>query len=95
MAGGRPRAPRAAYAGVENISRPTSSQARIYAQLIRYLACDPSVSSLLFFGLVDEPDLGRWQAGLVRADGTLRPAYGAVKGTFAQTQGRCAGKIHS
>ena len=55
----------------------------------------PSVSSLLFFGLVDEPDLGRWQAGLIRADGTLRPAYGAVKGTFAQTQGRCAGKIHS
>jgi hypothetical protein len=87
---------RNAYAGVENI-QPTdeSSQARIYAQLIRYLACDPSVSSLLFFGLVDEPDLGRWQAGLIRADGTLRPAYGAVKSTFAETQGRCAGKIHS
>jgi hypothetical protein len=25
----------------------------------------------------------------------LRPAYGAVKTTFAQTQGRCAGKKHS
>jgi hypothetical protein len=85
-----------AYAGVENIqATDESSQARIYAQLIRYLACDRSVGSLLFFGLVDEPDLGRWQAGLIRADGTLRPAYGAVKSTYAQTQGRCAGKIHS
>jgi hypothetical protein len=85
-----------AYEGVENI-QPTDedSQARIYGELIRFLACDRSVGSLLFFGLVDEPDLDRWQAGLVRADGTLRPAYGAVKNTFAQTQGRCAGNAHS
>jgi hypothetical protein len=85
-----------AYEGTENI-QPTDedSQARIYGELIRFLACDESVSSLLFFGLADEPDLDRWQAGLVRADGTLRPAYGAVKSTFAQTQGRCAGKRHS
>jgi hypothetical protein len=85
-----------AYEGTENI-QPTDedTQARIYGELIRFLGCDPSVESLLFFGLVDEPDLDRWQAGLVRADGTLRPAYGAVKSTFAQTQGRCAGKKHS
>jgi hypothetical protein len=85
-----------AYEGTENI-QPTDedSQARIYGELIRFLACDRSVSSLLFFGLVDESDLDRWQAGLIRADGTLRPAYGAVKGTFAQTQGRCGGKSHS
>ncbi len=85
-----------AYEGTENI-QPTDedSQARIYGELIRFLACDSSVSSLLFFGLVDEPDLDRWQAGLVRADGTLRPAYGAVKNTFAQTQGRCGGNKHS
>jgi len=85
-----------AYEGTETIE-PTDeqSQARIYGDLIRFLACDQSVSSLLFFGLVDEPDLDRWQAGLIRADGTLRPAYGAVKSTFAQTQGRCGGKKHS
>jgi hypothetical protein len=85
-----------AYEGTENIE-PTDeiSQARIYGELIRFLACDPSVASLLFFGLADEPDLDRWQAGLIRADGTLRPAYGAVKSTFAETQGRCAGKRHS
>jgi hypothetical protein len=85
-----------AYEGTENVD-PTdeASQARIYGELIRYLGCEPSVESLLFFGLTDEPDLDRWQAGLVRADGTERPAYGAVKGTFAQTQGRCAGKPQS
>ena len=85
-----------AYEGTENIT-PTDeeSQARIYGGLIPYLACDQSVRSLLFFGLVDEPDLDRWQAGLIRADGTQRPAYGAVKGTFAQTGGRCAGAAHS
>ena len=85
-----------AYHGAENVQTTDEvSQARIYGQLIRFLACDQSVGSLLFFGLADEPDLDRWQAGLIRADGTLRPAYGAVKSTVAQTQGRCAGKKHS
>jgi hypothetical protein len=91
-----PASAKHAYAGTESV-QPTdeASQARIYGGLIRFLACDRSVGSLLFFGLVDEPDLDRWQAGLIRADGTLRPAYGAVKGTIAQTQGRCSGKSHS
>jgi hypothetical protein len=82
-----------AYEGRENV--PTTEegrQAQIYGGLIRYLACDPSVRSLLFFGLIDEPILDRWQAALVRADGTRRPAYDVVKSTFAQTGGRCTGK---
>jgi hypothetical protein len=84
----------AAYLGQENV-RPTdeSSQARIYGEAIRYLACDASVRSILFFLLRDEPDLDRWQAGLVRADGSRRPSFDAVKSTFAQTRGRCSGKI--
>ena len=91
-----PASAKHAYSGTESI-QPTdeASQARIYGGLIRFLACDQSVSSLLFFGLADEPDLDRWQAGLIRADGTMRPAYGAVKNTIAQTQGRCVGKKHS
>jgi hypothetical protein len=85
-----------AYEGVENV--PTTEEARqaqIYGSVIRYVACDPSVRSLLFFGLVDEPILDRWQAGLVRADGTRRPAYDVVKSTIAQTGGRCTGKARS
>jgi hypothetical protein len=83
-----------AYYGQESI-RPTneSGQARIYGDAIRYLACDASVHSVLFFLLRDEPNLDRWQAGLVRADGTRRPSFYSVKAAIAQTRGRCQGKL--
>jgi len=82
-----------AYEGSENV--PTTdeqSQAQIYGGLIAYLACDPSVRSVLFFGLIDEPVLERWQAALLRADGSPRPAYDVVKDTVARTKGRCTGR---
>jgi hypothetical protein len=53
------------------------------------------VRSILFFLLRDEPDLDRWQAGLVRADGSRRPSFDAVKAAFAQTSGRCSGLMRS
>ncbi|HEX7256291.1 MAG TPA: hypothetical protein VF236_10225 [Gaiellaceae bacterium] len=85
-----------AYFGSESV-RPTSeaNQARIYAQAIRYLACDPSVQSMLFFLLRDEPDLERWQAGLVRADGSRRPSFETVRAAVTQTGGRCPGRMRS
>ncbi len=69
-----------AYFGRESI-RPTNeiAQAKIYGDAVRYLACDASVHSVLFFLLRDEPNLDRWQAGLVRADGTRRPSFYSVK----------------
>jgi hypothetical protein len=84
----------AAYFGVENIT-PTSeaNQAAIYAAFLRYAACDASFDSVLFFGLQDEPDLDRWQAGLMRADGTTRPSYDSVKATIAATNGECDGAM--
>jgi hypothetical protein len=48
---------------------------------------------MLFFLLRDEPDLDRWQAGLVRADGTRRPSFDAVRAAIAQTAGRCRGAL--
>jgi hypothetical protein len=86
----------AAYHGRENV-RPTDegAQARIYGDAIRYLACDASVRSILFFLLRDEADLDRWQAGLVRADGSRRPSFDAVKAAFTQTGGRCSGPARS
>jgi hypothetical protein len=85
-----------AYRGRESV-RTTSEakQSGIYNQAIRYLACDASVRSVLFFLLRDEPDLERWQAGLVRADGSRRPSFDSVKGTVAQTAGRCPGRMRS
>ena len=84
------------YVGRENV-RPTDegAQAGIYGEAIRYLGCDASVRSILFFLLRDEPDLDRWQAGLVRVDGSRRPSFDAVKAAFAQTGGRCMGQMRS
>ena len=85
-----------AYFGAESIA-PTSeaAQASNYAGLLRYVECDRAVDSVLFFGLQDEPNLDRWQAGLMRADGTTRPSYDAVKSTIAATGGNCAGAMRS
>jgi hypothetical protein len=85
-----------AYFGAESIAPTTeATQASIYAALLRYVACDQAVDSVLFFGLEDEPNLDRWQAGLMRADGSPRPSYNAVKATIAETGGNCAGTMRS
>ena len=85
-----------AYFGFESV-RPTTeaTQSGIYAQAIRYLACDASVRSVLFFLLRDEPDLERWQAGLIRADGSPRRSFEAVKAEIARSNGRCSGQFRS
>lgn len=85
-----------AYFGAESITPTTeAAQAGIYAALLRHVACDPSTDAVLFFGLQDEPNLDRWQAGLIRADGTVRPSYNAVKTTIDQTHGNCPGRMRS
>ena len=87
---GAAAAARHAYFGRESVDTTTeAAQAQIYGDAVRLLACDPSVKSMLFFGLVDEPDLERWQAGLMRADWTRRPAYDFVKRAIAETGLRC------
>jgi hypothetical protein len=68
------------------------TQADYYRETIGMAACDPSVRLLSFFHLSDEFDLDRWQSGLLRADGSRRPSYDAVKQTLAQTKGNCQGR---
>jgi hypothetical protein len=82
-----------AYRGRENVATTDeATQAAIYGELVRRLACDPGVTDLLFLHLADETDLSGFQSGLERADGSRRPAYDAVKQAIAQTHGRCLGK---
>jgi hypothetical protein len=72
------------YHGTENV--PTISetqQARYYGQLMRALACDAAVTDAMVFHLVDEPDLNRFQSGLLRVNLTERPSYGAAKAAIA------------
>jgi hypothetical protein len=80
-----------AYYGRESVTRLAEErfQADQYSALIPYFACDASVQSMLYYGLVDEPDLERWQAGLIRADGTRRPSFGVVKSALARGLARC------
>jgi len=88
-----PPASRDAYFGKESVvTTDEGTQAAIYGNLIPFLACDPAVESVLFFNLVDESNLDRWQSGLLRADWTKRPAYAIVKGAITAGQTRCGGR---
>jgi hypothetical protein len=88
-----PPSSRSAYFGKESVvTTDDGTQAAIYGNLIPLMACDPSVESVLFFNLVDEANLDRWQSGLMRADWTKRPSYAIVKGSIAAGQTRCAGR---
>ena len=80
-----------AYYGRESVARLADerSQADIYASLVPYFACDSSVRSMLYYGLVDEPDLDRWQAGLIRADGTRRPSFTSVRTALERGLAKC------
>ena len=83
---------RAAYTGRENSKTVGErTQARIYGDLVRFVECDPAVTELNLFHLGDEKDLGRFQSGLVHADGSHRPSYDAVKAAIAETRGLCTG----
>ena len=80
------------YFGAENVPvTDEAAQAEVYGQLVRRAACDPAIAAVHLFGLVDEPDLDRFQAAFLRADGSRRPAYEAVRAALAETGGRCAG----
>jgi hypothetical protein len=79
---------REAYTGRETVRpAPETAQARIYSQIVDLVACDPAVESLLFFHLVDEHDLDRFQSGLMRADWTPKPSYFAVKNRIEDLSG--------
>ena len=82
----------AGYTGSENVpTTDEAAQAAIYAKIVQQLACDPSVTDVLFLHLIDETDLSGFQSGLVRADGTRRASYGAVRDAIAASRGLCAG----
>jgi hypothetical protein len=90
---GIPASSSGAYFGKESVvTTDEGNQAAIYGNLIPLIACDPAVKSALFFNLVDEANLDRWQSGLLRADWTRRPSYAIVKGSILAGQTRCAGR---
>jgi hypothetical protein len=91
-----PSSAKDAYFGRETVRTISEAkQAKIYSDVVYKMSCDPAVSSVNFFHLADEANLDRWQSGLMRADGTKRPSYGAVKAAIADTHGDCSGVLTS
>jgi hypothetical protein len=89
---GIPSSSIAAYTGQENVTTTDEkTQALIYGDLVREYLCDPAIRDLLFLHLIDETALLGFQSGLIRADGTKRASYAAVKGAYAANGGACAG----
>lgn len=83
---------RLGYAGAENVPVTTEAeQAAIYGALIRQSACDPSVAEVNFFGFQDDGLRTGFQAGLYRADGSVRAAAAAVKQAILDTALGCQG----
>jgi hypothetical protein len=78
------------YSGVER-ARTVGSQALHAEQLVdsvRFAYCQPHVASTFNFLLTDERRLAGWQSGLLWADGSTKPAYGAFKAVIAQVRRR-------
>ena len=85
-----------AYADAENVKVTSEqNQAAIYAELVRYVVCDPDVAQLNFFGYYDERTRLGWQSALRRTDGTERASNGAVAAAIAATGGQCQGAMRS
>jgi hypothetical protein len=65
-----------------------AEQAQAYSATVGML-CDPAVTDAMVFHLIDEPDLDRFQTGLLRIDRSERPSYGAVRSAITAS-GSCA-----
>jgi hypothetical protein len=84
---------RSLYSGEENVPLVSEAkQADFYRQAIGYALCEPSLEAALFFHLIDESDLARFQSGVLAVNGTRKPSYDAVKGAVG---GSCGGEMAS
>ena len=82
------------YAGEENVPvTNVTTQAGIYASLVRSVACDPQVAELNFFGFYDDAERGGFQAALHQVDGTPRASAAAVRAAITETATGCAHSV--
>jgi hypothetical protein len=84
------------YTDSENVKVTTeATQAQIYSDLVKFVACDPDVAQLNFFGFYDERSRLGWQSALHLADGTARASAASVAAAIAQAGGNCQGASRS
>jgi hypothetical protein len=89
----------ARYTGTENVKTVTPAEQAQYLDetMSKYFACDPWVSDVLLFHLIDEKNrafdaasgTSGWQSGLELVDRTHRPAYDTVKADVAKGRAGC------
>jgi hypothetical protein len=72
-----------------------SYQASWYRQMLDLVACDPNVTVVNIFHLIDEASLAGWQSGLYFADGTAKQSAQVVRDWIARNGGRCPGRPSS
>jgi hypothetical protein len=86
-----PASSMSAYTGTETVPVTSdAAQAMVYGQIVTHAACDASIASVLFSPFIDDTQLGGFQSGLERADGSKRPSYDTVRTALAAGP-RCAG----
>jgi hypothetical protein len=69
-------------------------QAANHVELAEIAACDPAVSSLLYFPLIDDPgNSSGFQSGNLFADFAAKQSYAAVKDKIASAKGLCQGGV--
>jgi hypothetical protein len=76
----------AARAGGRSPAGSALTQATQLSDAIRIAYCHPSVGAYFNFLLADEPDLGRWQSGVLWADWAKKPSYDALKDAIARVR---------
>ena len=81
------------YTGVENVKVTNdTTQAGVYAQLIRSAACDPQIAEVNIFGFYDDvPRDTGFQSALNLVDGTPRASAAAVQGAISESAAGCSG----
>jgi len=79
------------YTGTENVRvTDESSQAGIYASLVRTAACDPQIAEVNIFGFYDDiPRDSGFQSALNHVDGTPRGSATSVQAAIAETAAGC------
>ena len=80
------RIPESAQGPYTNLDSPLgddavdeATQASYYREALELAACQPTVIALLFFHLVDEPDLNRWQSGPYYVDTKPKSSLPAIR----------------
>jgi len=58
------------------------------AEAVRLAYCQPAVGAFFNFELADERALAGWQSGVLWADWTPKPSYGAFKQVIAEVAAR-------